>query len=405
MKRIYLDHQSATPVLPEVAAAMQSWLTEVCGSAASLHSYGVKARDALSNARGQVAGLLSAAAPEDIIFTADGTEAVNLAIKGTAWANQARGKHLVVSATEHLAVLNAVNFLERQGFTCTRVSVDKQGLINPADIRAALTDETILVAVHHANHDLGTLQPICEIADLTTERGVTLFVDAEASVGWLPMDVQALGVSLLSFSANRLGGPLGAGVLYRHRRARLEPLLHGGKQEGGLRAGAENLPAIIGAGVAATIAKEQMEARAQRAVALQRKLWQGIREQIPYVKLNGPEPGAGRVPHSLNVSVEFVEGEGLLLKCDMLGLAAAAGTSCLGKSMKVPHVLAAIGLEPSLAQASLLFSLGFTTTEAEIDDAVSILAKATERMRSMSPTWEEFESGRIGSATMLDNLL
>ena len=397
MPRIYLDHQSATPLLPEAFEAMRPFFTEAFGSAGSLHEHGLRARDALAKAREQVAAFINAESAEDIIFTSDGTESANLAVKGAAYASQRRGNHLVVTTAEHPSVLGSVEFLEKHGFKATRLRVDREGFIDPKAVREAMTEKTVLVAVHLANHDVGSIQPVREIADITADQGVALYVDAEAAAGWIPVDVQALGASLVSFSPHKFYGPKGAGVLYRGRRARLASLLHGGVQEGGLRAGVENVPAIVGAGVACEIAVRELSRRAAHVAKLQRRLWDGIRERVPFVKLNGPEPGPRRLGTSLNVSVEFVEGEGLLLMLDTQGIAVASGTSCVSKALKVSPVLTAMGVEHTLAQGSILLSLGQDNTEADIDAVLDTLPRIVEKLRGMSPPWDEFQRGAVDS--------
>src|SRR5436190_8664592 len=275
MRRVFLDHQSTTPVLPEVFDAMKRYFLETFGSPSSLHRLGLHSRDALARARAQVASLINAESPDAILFTSGGTESANLAVKGVAYANQRRGKHIVLSAIEHPAVIHAVEFLEQHGFTSTRVKVDAEGFVDPQDVRAAITDRTILVCTHHVNHDIGTVEPIREIAQITADKGIPLFVDAVASGGWQPIDVRALGIQLLSLSPHRFYGPKGEGVLYRNRRARLASTLHGGVQEGGLRAGTENVPAIVGAGVAAALAARELPERIAHTTALQKALWEG----------------------------------------------------------------------------------------------------------------------------------
>jgi len=397
MPNVYLDHQAATPLLPEALDAMKPFLTEAFGNASSLHQHGLRARDALAKAREQVAAFINAGSPEDIIFTSDGTESANLAVKGVAYASQRRGHHIVVSAIEHPAVLGSVEFLETQGFTSTRVKVDSTGRVDPEEVRAAITDKTILVAVHHVNHDIGTVEPVKEIAAVTAERGIPLYVDAEASAGWLPVDVKALGADLLSFSPHRFYGPKGVGVLYRSRRARLTSLIHGGIQEGGRRAGTENIPAIVGAGVAAELATRDLSRRIAHVPGLQRKLLDGLREKVPYLKLNGPEPGPFRISTNLNVSAEFVEGEGLLLMLDTRGIAVASGTSCVSKSLKVSHVLKAIGLDHSLGQAALMLTLGKDSSPADIDYVLETFPQVVGKLRGMSPMWDEFQRGQADS--------
>ena len=390
MRQVYFDHQASTPVLPDVFAAMEPWFRENFGNAASLHRHGVMAREALERAREQVAALINAESPDDIIFTSGATEAANLAVKGVAYASQRRGKHIVASAIEHPSVLNSIGFLKTQGFTATLVKVDGQGFVDPKDVAAAITSETLLVAVHHVNHDIGTIEPIREIASVVNERGIPLFVDAAASGGWLPMDVQAMGIGLLSLAPHRFYGPKGAGVLYRNRRARVATIIHGGVQEGGRRAGTENIPAIVGAGVAAEIARRELQARSQVTGRLQRKLWAGLKSAIEHIKLNGPEPGPHRIGTNLNISTAGTEGEGQALMCDVNGLAVASGTSCVSKALKVSHVLAAIGLEHSLAQANIIVSLGKDNTDQDVDYFLATFPKIVAKLRGMSPTWGEF---------------
>src|SRR5580658_1586825 len=389
MRHVYLDHQSATPLLPEALAAMQPFLAGDFGNPSSPHQHGLRARDALEVARAQIARLINAASPEEIIFTSDGTESANLAVKGACWAQQRRGQHIVVSRIEHPAVLNSVAFLEKQGFTCSRVAVDAEGFIDPASVRAAVTAKTIFIAVHLVNQEIGTIEPILEIADIAHEKGIPLYVDAEAAVGWMPVDARALGADLLSFSPHRFGGPKGVGVLYRHRRARLQPLLHGGDQEGGRRAGVENVPGIVGAGVAAEIAQRELPRRAAHCARLQKRLWDGLRASVPRLKLNGPEPGPRRSPVNLNISTEGTEGEGQLLLLDTRGVAVASGSACVTKSLRASHVLEAIGLDHELAQSAIILSLGRENTDEDIDYVLETFPKVAEKLRAMSPSWKE----------------
>jgi cysteine desulfurase len=384
MRLVFLDHQSSTPLLPEAFEAMNRFFTETFGNPSSLHQQGVRARDAVAKARQQMAAFINAASPDNVIFTSNGTEAANLAVKGVAWANQRRGKHLVISSIEHPAVMNSVAFLESQGFSCTRVRVDREGHVAPADIRAALTDETILICVHHTNYDVGTIQPIQEIAEIANQRGIPLFVDAVASAGWLPIDVQSLGTSLLSFAPHRFYGPKGVGVLYRHHRVRLTSLVHGGDQEQGRRAGTENVPAIVGGGVAAELAQGQQSSRRDHTVQLQRQLWDKLRNAVSDLALHGPEPGHGRISTNLNVSAVGTEGEGQQLALDMAGIAVTSGTNCISNSMKPSPVLEAMGVERDLAKASVIFSLGKDNTAEEIDFTAATFARTIQKLRQMS---------------------
>ena len=390
MRQVYLDHQASTPVLPEVFEAMKPFFTEAFGSPSSLHHHGLRARDALAKAREQFSAMIHAESPDDIIFTSGGTESANLAIKGAAYASQRKGNHIVLTEIEHPSVINSVEFLERQGFTCTKVKVDAEGRVQPEAIRAAITDKTVLICVHHVNHDLGTIEPIREIGEIAGELGIPLFADAVAGGGWLPIDVQALGVSLLSLAPHRFYGPKGVGVLYRHKRARLHGVIHGGVQEGGRRAGTENVPAIVGAGVAAEIASREMPERISQTARLQKRLWEGLRGKIPHIQLNGPEPGTRRLSTNLNVSLEFIEGEGVTLLADMNGIAVASGAACVSKALKVSPVLTAIGLDPVLAQGNILLSLGKDNSEADIDYALEVFPKIVAKLRGMSPLWDEF---------------
>jgi cysteine desulfurase len=389
MRQVYLDHQSATPVLPEALEAMRPFFAEAYGNPSSLHRHGLLARDALDRARSQIAAFIHAESPEEIIFTSDGTESSNLAIKGAAAACQRNGNHLVISATEHPAVMASVEFLEARGFACTRVPVDAQGAVDPRDVAAAITDKTILVSVHHVNHEIGAIQPVREIGAMARERGIAFYVDADAGAGWLPVDAQEWGAGLLSFSPHRFYGPKGVGVLYQNRRARLAAMLQGGDQENGRRAGVENVPAIVGAGVAAEIAGRDLAQRRAHCARLQRRLWEGLRARIPHIKLNGPEPGPGRHPATLNISTEFIEGEGQLLLCDMHGIAVASGSSCVSRSRKISHVLSAIGLDPALARGNILLSLGRDNTEEEVDYVIETFPKIVAKLRALSPSWQD----------------
>jgi len=397
MRQVFLDHQSTTPVLPEVLAAMTPYFSGRFGAPASLHHFGLEAREALEKAREQIAALINAESPERILFTSGGTESANLAVKGGSLARQRDGKHIVVSATEHLSVLNSVEAMTQAGFTHAKVGVDFRGIINPADVEAALTDETVLLCVHQVNHEIGAIQPIAEIGRLARARGVPLFVDAVASGGWHPIDVQAMGASFLSLSPHRFYGPKGVGILYRNPRARLVGIQHGGSQEGGWRAGTENVPAIVGAGVAAEIAQRELAQRRTQTAELQARLWRGLETRIPHIQLNGPPLGPERISTNLNVSAEFVEGEGLLLLCDMQGVAVGSGPACLNKALKISHVLEAIGLDGGLARGNVVMSPGRENTTEEMDYALDVFERVVTKLRGMSPMWDEFQRGRIAS--------
>lgn len=397
MRQVYLDHLSATPLLPEAFEAMKPFFMEAFGNASSLHQHGLRVRDALARARTQIGALINAESAEDIFFTSCGTEAVNLAVKGVAYANKRRGNHIVWSEVEHPAVMNSLEFLEKDGFTHSRVPVDPTGRLQVDRLREAITDKTTLICVQVANHDIGTLQPVAEVGRIAAEKGIPFFVDANSACGWTPIDVQALGASLMSLSPHRFYGPKGVGVLYRNRRARLVSILHGGVQENGRRAGTENVPAIVGAGVAAEVALRDLTARITHVAALQKQLWEGLRSRIPFIRLNGPEPGPERICNNINISTEFIEGEGQLLLLDVHGIAVASGSSCVSKSLKISHVLAAIGLDHALAQGNLILTLGRDNTPEEIDYVVDQFVRIVEKLRGMSPMWDEFQRGLIDS--------
>ncbi len=397
MTPVYLDHLSATPLLPEAFEAMRPYFLEAYGNASSLHQHGLRVREAIAKARTQIGGLINAESAEDIFFTSCGTESVNLAVKGVAYANRRRGTHVVWSEVEHPAVMNSVEFLEKEGFTSTKVPVDAEGRVLVDRLREAITPQTTLICVQLANHDIGTVQPVAEVGKIAAEKGIPLFVDANSSAGWMPADVQALGASLMALSPHRFYGPKGVGVLYRSRRARLVSILHGGVQEGGRRAGTENVPAIVGAGVAAEVALRELDSRIAHVGRLQGRLWSGLKSRIPFIQLNGPEPGPGRIANNLNLSTEFIEGEGQLLLLDINGVAVASGSSCVSKSLKISHVLAAIGLDHALAQGNLILTLGKDNTEAEVDYVIETFSGIVDKLRSMSPMWDEFQRGIIDS--------
>ena len=382
---IYLDHLTTTPPLTEVVDAMQPWLRGQFGAPASLHKLGLEARDAIDEARERLAKLVNANEPEEIIFTSSGTEAINHAVKGAALANRRFGSHIVTTGIEHPAVLGSVAWLESQGFSSTQVGVDGQGRVDPNALGQAMTDETVLVCLHHANHDLGTVQSVAEVAKLTVERSIPLFVDATAGGGWLATDVQQLGADLLALAPHRFYGPKGVGVLYKKRRTRVENLIHGGVQEKEFRAGTENVAAIVGAGVAAEHASTALGQAAEHTAKLQVRLLEGIRQAVEGVQLNGPEPGDGRLPHQLSLSTVGVEGEGQALMLDLRGVAIAAGAACTTRSMRVPPALRAIGRDADLAKGTTLWGIGRDTTEAEIDRAIELFAEVTAKLRSMSP--------------------
>ena len=379
-RRVYLDHLSGGPLASEVRAAMRPWLEEIHGNASSLHWHGLKAREALDTAAAQCAAMIGAPA-DDLVFTSSGTEANNLAVKGVAEAQRDRGSHLILSNIEHPSIDQSVAWLEQQGFTATRVPVDGEGRLTAAAVAESVTDQTILIATHHANHDLGTVQDLPALGAVAAERGIPLLIDATASGGWVPVDVEAHPISLLTLAPHRFGGPQGVGVLYRNPCVPLSPQLHGGGQQGGQRAGTENLAAIVGAGAAATLPVIEVG-------PLQEQLHAGLQERIEKISLNGPTPGVERLPTQLNYSLAGLEGEGLALALDMQGVAIASGAACVTQNLAIPPALAAIGLDVAQAKGNVLLSLGRDISTADIDHVLEIIPKQVDKLRALSPTWD-----------------
>ncbi len=384
MRRVYLDHAATTQPLPEVVEAMMPYLRDIYGNPMSLHDVGIEARRACEEARGKVAALIGAK-PEEIIFTSCGTESNNTALKGAAWANASKGKHIVTTQIEHHSVLNAAKALEKMGFEVTYAPVDKYGLVDPKEVEKAIRKDTVLVSVMHANSEVGTIEPVSEIAKITKAKGVLLHTDAVATAGNIPVNVNELNVDLLSLAANQFYGPKGIGVLYLRKGVRITPLLHGGFQERGLRAGTDNVPAIVGLGEAAELAARDLDKRKKQIVPLRDKLIKSLLG-IKNVYLNGHP--TNRLPGNANVSVEFVEGESMLLFLNNAGVMVASGSSCTSQALKVSHVLTAMGIEPALAQGSLLFSLGVGNTEDDIDYVLEKMPPIVDNLRKMSPLYK-----------------
>ena len=379
MRRIYLDNAATTAVSPEVLEAMLPYFTQASGNASSIHGYGREAKRAIENARRQVMRALNAAAPQEIYFTSGGTESDNWAIKGAALAI---GKgHIVTTAIEHHAVLHTCQWLEKQGYTVTYLPVDEYGRVTAAQVEAALREDTILVSVMAANNEVGTLQPIAEIGALCRARGVLFHTDAVQAAGAIPLDVQAMNIDLLSISGHKLHGPKGAGVLYVRRGVKIDNLLHGGAQERGFRAGTENAPAIVGLGKAVELAQEHLAQNAAQVMRLRDKLISGLMERVPGAKLNGHP--TERLPNNVNISFDRVEGEALLLRLDLVGVAGSSGSACTSGAIDPSHVLLALGLTPAQANGALRLTLSTDTTEEEIDAVLDILPPIVEDLRRM----------------------
>ncbi|HLT57757.1 MAG TPA: cysteine desulfurase family protein [Limnochordales bacterium] len=379
MGTIYMDHAATTPLDPRVREAMMPWLQRWHGNPSSPYAAARQARAAIDEARERVAALIGAA-PAEVYFTSGGTEGDNWAIKGIAWARRDRGRHVVVSAVEHQAVLEAAKFLARHGWELTLVPVDGHGLVDPEAVAAALRPDTVLAAIMHANNEVGTVQPIAAIAQITRSRGVPLVVDAVQTAGLLPLDVEALGCDVLVMSAHKFYGPKGAGAVYVRRGTPIEPLLHGGGQERGLRAGTEGVAGIVGLARALELATAERDQVVPRLLALRDRLLAGLEERVPGVRLNGHP--VQRLPNNVHVSFPGVDGESLLLNLDLGGLAASSGSACTSGSLSPSHVLLAMGMSKELARASLRLTLGKDNTAAEVDAAVALIARTVERLRA-----------------------
>ncbi|HEX9975671.1 MAG TPA: cysteine desulfurase NifS [Dehalococcoidales bacterium] len=382
MKRIYLDYAATTPTSPEVVQAMLSYFTEMFGNPSSIYSYGQEAKEAIETARTRVARLISART-EEIVFTGGGTEADNFALKGVAFANETRGNHIITTTIEHHAVLESARFLEQRGFRLTYLPVDKYGLVDPSDVKKAMTSKTILVSVMHANNEVGTIEPIAEIGRITQEAGIYFHTDAVQTVGHIPVNVNELGVNLLAMSAHKLCGPKGVGALYIRKGTRITPLLHGGEQEKRRRASTENVPGIVGLGQASELAQQEMDEEARRLTLLRDKLSKGLLERIEDTQLNGHP--TQRLPNNVSISVAYVEGESMCLNLDLAGICASTGSACSSSTAEPSHVLLAIGLPPQQAHGTLRFTLGKWTTADDIERVLEVLPGVVEKLRAMSP--------------------
>jgi len=380
-----LDHLAANPLLPEVQEAMIKAIKMNYGNPSSQHQLGDEAAAALQQAREQVAGLINSPVLKEVVFTSSGTESVNHAVKGVAFANAEKGKHIVTSNIEHNAILRTLRALKMMDYKVTSVPVDEYGLINPSDVADAIQDDTILVTIMHSNNEIGTIQPIEEISRITQDKKVTFHCDAVDSVGVVPIDVQKLGVNLLSFAANQFYGPSGVGGLYIRRGTRIWPLLDGGVQENNKRAGTENLIGIIGMGVAAEFATREMEFRIKHTRKLKEKLTEGLQSRIEDILINGhPELS---LPNLVSVSVQYIEGEGIVLMLDEEDIAVSTRSACAAGALQASHVLLSIGRDFADAQGTLVITFGRDTTEADIERFLEVLEEVVETLRNMSPLY------------------
>jgi len=384
VQRIYLDHNATTPVLPVVIDRMAEILREGFGNPSSVHHFGQQAKAVVDEARTEVANLVGAD-PSEVLFSSGGTESDNIAIRGAAEALEpARRKHLVASSIEHEAVLNTLKVLGRRGWRTTLLPVDQSGVVSPAALREALADDTALVSVMHANNEIGTIQPIAELAQLAHERGALFHTDAVQSAGKIPVDVKALGVDMMSLSAHKFSGPKGIGALWIRRGIRVSPLLTGGRQERSRRAGTENVPGIVGMGVAASVAAAKSTEEARRLTVLRDRLETGILGAVSGTAVNGSIDA--RVPNTTNISFDRVEAESLLIALDLEGIAVSTGSACSSGTLEPSHVLKAMGFSAHRTQNSIRFSLGVGNTDAQIDRVISVLPGIVEKLRSLTRT-------------------
>src|SRR3989338_2779344 len=392
MKRIYLDYAATTPTHSDVFAAMEPYFGEKFGNPSSIHSFGRETRSAVEKVREQVAALISAK-PEEIVFTSGGTESNNFALNGIAEINKTKGNHLITSRIEHPAVLEPCQHLEKQGFVVTYLPVDKDGLINSDDVKKAITDKTILVSIMMANNEIGVIEPIEEInrviKDKLEKQGQKIYfhVDAVQAFGAIPIDVNKLGMDLLSCSGHKLYGPKGVGALYIRKGTRIAAFMRGGHQEKNRRASTENVPGLVGFGKACELALRELDSRVEHLTGLRDKLIKGLLDKIPETQLNGHP--TRRLPNNVNVSVRYIEGESMLLNLDMEGIAASTGSACTSGTLDPSHVLLAIGLPHEIAHGSVRFTLGRLTTQEDIDHVLDVFPKIVEKLRAMSPLYKK----------------
>ena len=381
--RVYMDYAAASPVDPRVLERMMPYFDERFGNPASLHGAGREPKKALEEARARVAKLINAKRKEEVVFTAGATEANNLGIKGVAMRMRGEGNHVVTSGIEHISVLNIMKYLQKQGFEITYVPPTEDGFVDPAELERAVRKETVLVSVMFANNEIGTLQPIAEIGRLLQEKDVYFHVDAAPAAGKVPIDVEALGIDLMSLSSNDMYGPKGAGALYVKDGTKLEAVEQGGGQERGLRSGSENIPGIVGFGEAAEIARGEMASEGARLSALRDRLVRGMLERVEDSSLNGHP--TKRLPNNANFRFKFVEGEAMLLNLDIMGVSVSSSSPCTSKSLLPSHMLLACGIPTEEAQSAVQFTLGRWNTEEEVDRVLDVMPEVIRKLRAMSP--------------------
>ena len=389
MKKIYMDHNATTPLHPEALDAMLPFLKDNFGNPSSIHWAGRGVKKYIDEAREKVANLLNAD-PSEIVFTGGGSEGDNLAIKGVVNVLKKKSNHIITTQVEHPAVLTTCQYMEKRGCKVTYLPVDHDGMIDLDDLRDSITKKTVLISIMYANNETGTLFPIKEVGEIAADNGIVFHTDAVQAVGKIPVDVKDLNVDLLSLSGHKLYGPKGIGCLYVKEGRSLVPLIHGGHQEGGRRAGTENIPGIVGLGKACEIANRDMKSQLKRIAKLRDRLYKGVIDKLDHVKLNGHP--VNRIPNTLNLSFEFIEGESLLLNLDLEGIAVSSGSACTSGSLKPSHVLTAMDITPEIAQGSLRFSLGLGNTEEDVEYVLGVLPEIVNRLRSMSPLYSSRKS-------------
>jgi len=385
MKKYYFDNAATTPTDPRVLQAMLPCFSEIYGNPSSLHAFGQTAKHLVEEARKTVASFIEAS-PEEIIFTSGGTEGNNTVIEGIAHARREKGNHIITSKTEHHSILEACHFLEKEGFEVTLIPVNEYGLVDPDDIRKAITGKTILISIMHANNEIGTIQPLTEISKIARENGIYFHTDAVQTFGHFPISVNELQIDLLSASAHKLYGPKGIGILYVRKGTRIEPILRGGDQEKRRRASTHNVPGIVGLGKAVELAKEEIVNEIEKLTVLRNMLIDGILTKIEHSRLNGHP--SQRLPNNVNISFSYVDGESMLLKLDMEGIACSTGSACTSSNLEPSHVLSAIGLPLELVHGSLRFSLGRQTTQDNIRYVLEVLPGIISKLRSISPAYK-----------------
>lgn len=384
--RVYLDHNATTQTHPEAVKALTPYYETCFGNASSIHQFGREAKKALEEARGNVASLIGAKSPDEIVFTSGGTESDNSAVMGVARALKEKGNHIITSSIEHLAVEKPCRFLEKNGFKVTYLPVDQYGVVDLEALKKAITDKTILITVMYANNEVGTIEPVKEIAKIAKEKGITVHTDSVQAIGKIPVDVQDLGVDLASMSAHKFCGPKGVGALYIKKGTKITPLQLGGHHEKNRRAGTENVPGVVGMGKVAQIVVKTMKDESARIKALRDRLHKGIEGSVKDTRLNGhPDK---RLPNTLNISFEYLEGESIILNLDMEGVSVSTGSACTSGSLEPSHVLTAMGVPTVSAQGSIRFSLGRINTDGDIDYLLEKLPPIIERLRKMSPLYE-----------------